>query len=222
MTRYVYDAHSLRLRRLRSEPFDEPSPLTFHFTDPPLQDFAYRYDLLGNILGLVDRTPESGVPNSPDAGAIADPVLAQLLASGNALIRRFSYDPLYRLTAASGREHDRPADDPPWRDDPKTTDFTATRRYTEQYCYDLLGNLEQLSHLAGPAGSFPRNFTLQPGAAPGIAESNRLQRMSVGGDDFDYACDAAGNMMSEESSRRYHWNFANQLKGFEVQVSLLS
>jgi len=218
MTRYAYDANSLRLRRLRSERFDEPSPLTFLPTGAAFQDFGYRYDLLGNIFEITDRTPESGVLNNPDAGGIVEPALAQLLASGNALIRRFSYDPLYRLTAASGREHDRPTDDPPWRDDPKTTDFTLTRAYTENYRYDVLGNLEQLSHLAGPAGSFSRNFTLQLGAVPGIAANNRLQRMSVGGEDFDYAHDAAGNMLSETSSRRYHWNVSNQLKGFEVRA----
>lgn len=216
MTRYAYDISSLRLRRLRSERFDEQAPLTFLPSGTVFQDFSYRYDLLGNILQLADRTPESGVLNNPDAGGIVEPALAQLLASGNALIRRFSYDPLYRLTAASGREHDRPPDDPPWRDDPKTTDFTLTRAYTENYRYDALGNLEQLSHLAGPTGSFSRNFTLQPGAALGIAANNRLQRLAVGGEDFDYDYDAAGNMLSETSSRRYQWNSSNQLKGFQV------
>jgi RHS repeat-associated protein len=218
MTRYAYDRRSLRLRRLRSERFTEPADLTFQPSGAPLQDFGYRYDLIGNILEISDRTPESGIPNNPDAASATAPGLALLLASGDALIRRFAYDPLSRLTSATGRDHDRPPDDPPWRDAPKTTDFTLTRPYTETYGYDVLGNIEQLSHIAGPSGGFVRTFTLQPSPVPGVAANNRLQRMSVGGTDFDYVYDAGGNLLSEEESRSFHWNFANQLKGFRVQA----
>ena len=36
------------------------SDLTYQPSSSPLQDFAYTYDLTGNILTLVDRTPRSG------------------------------------------------------------------------------------------------------------------------------------------------------------------
>ena len=192
--------------------------MTFLPSGPPLQDFAYVRDLLGEILEVSDRTPQSGIQNNPESAVISDPALAQLLSSGDALIRRFTYDPLYRLTSATGREHDRLADDRPWVDTPKTTDFTRTRTYTERYSYDVVGNLEELRHIAGPTGNYTRMFTLEPGPTPGIAANNRLQRLSVGESDIDYAYDPAGNMLSEETSRSYHWNSSNQLKGFRVQA----
>ena len=55
-------------------------------------------------------TPGSGILNNPEASTAADPALAQLLVSGNALNRRFDYDPIYRLLSATGRECDRPPD----------------------------------------------------------------------------------------------------------------
>ena len=69
-----------------------------------LQDYGYDYDLVGNNLTIRDRTPGSGIPSNPTAMAAADPRLRALLGSGDALDRRFSYDPIYRLLSATGRE----------------------------------------------------------------------------------------------------------------------
>ena len=108
MTRYAYDPHTFRLKRLRSERYTQPDDFTYHPTGEALQDFGYDYDLAGNILGLRDRTPSSGILNNPEFLTAGDPVLAQLLVTGNALNRRFDYDPIYRLLSATGRECDRP------------------------------------------------------------------------------------------------------------------
>ena len=42
---------------------------------------------------IQDRTPGSGVLANPAAFSVQDPVLAGLLASGDALLRQFTYDP---------------------------------------------------------------------------------------------------------------------------------
>src|SRR5262249_53992930 len=93
LTRYAYDPHTFRLARLRSERSTVAAggASTYRMANPsaPLQDLSYSYDLVGNILGIVDRTPGGGVAPTPDT-----------------LGRRFGYDPIYRLTSATGRECD--------------------------------------------------------------------------------------------------------------------
>ena len=63
MTRYAYDPKTFRLARLRTERYVKPNPLTYQPTGAALQDFAYEYDLVGNITQIRDRTRESGIPN---------------------------------------------------------------------------------------------------------------------------------------------------------------
>ena len=98
MARFAYDPQTFRLARLRSEPYTTPAPQTYHPNGAAFQDFAYSYDLVGNLLILNDRTPGSGVPNT--------------LLGTDALDRAFSYDPIYRLLTANGRECDTPARQP--------------------------------------------------------------------------------------------------------------
>ena len=116
MTRYAYDPHTFRLKRLRTERYSLES-LTYRPAGGVLQDFAYAYDLVGNVTGITDRVPGSGVKN----GIESDPVLAPLAAVGDALVRRFQYDAIYRLLSATGRESYRPSRlqwRPPWHAGP--------------------------------------------------------------------------------------------------------
>ena len=115
MTRYAYDPLTFRLKRVRSERYSRPDSLTYRPSGDALQDFGYDYDLAENMLAIRDRTPGSGIVNNPDALNSGNSMLAQLLASGNALNRRFTYDALYRLLSATGRECDRPPEGEPWR-----------------------------------------------------------------------------------------------------------
>jgi RHS repeat-associated protein len=211
MTRYAYDPHTFRLKRLRSERYSKPADLSYRPGGEVLQDFAYDYDLVGNILAIRDRAPGSGIPNNPEALTARDPVLEQLLVSGNALNRRFEYDPVYRLLAATGRECDRPPDGPPWDDQPRCTDLTRSRAYTERYAYDPMGNMLGLEHSNDPAVGFVRKFTME-------TDNNRLRRMQIGVDGYDYAFDANGNIRSETTSRHFEWNHNDQMKAFRSQI----
>jgi RHS repeat-associated protein len=141
---------------------------------------------------------------------VGDPVLAVLLASGNALNRRFYYDPIYRLLSATGRECDRPPEGDPWQDQPRCTDLTKARAYTEQYRYDAMGNMLQLRHRNEPGG-FTREFTVE-------TANNRLHRMQIGDTDYGYTFDASGNMRSEMTSRHFEWNHSDQMKVFRTQT----
>jgi hypothetical protein len=193
MTRYAYDLHTFRLKRLRSERYTKPDNLRYHPGGEALQDFGYDYDLVGNILAIRDRAPGSGIPNNP-----------------NALNRRFDYDPIYRLLSATGRECDHPPDGEPWQDQPRCTDLTRSRAYTERYRYDAMGNMLRLAH-RNDTGGFTREFTVE-------TANNRLRRVEIGDTDYDYAFDANGNMRSETTSRHFEWNHADRMKAFRTQA----
>ncbi|MCG8455414.1 MAG: RHS repeat-associated core domain-containing protein, partial [Holophagales bacterium] len=197
MTRFAYEPHTLRLARARSEPYTRPDPagFTFRRAGTLLQDFGYRYDLAGNVLALEDRSPGGGVPGS--------------LEGIDALTRQFRYDPLYRLSSATGRECDLPQA-PPWESGPRCADLGRTRLYRQTYEYDAVGNLLDLRHHSGSA-TVHRQFTLVPG-------TNRLAQLEVSGSTFDYAHDACGNVVRETTSRHFEWDGADRLASFRIQV----
>ena len=162
LTRYAYDPQTFRLARLRAERFTTATagPLAYQPKGAPLQDIAYWYDLAGNILGMQDVTPGCGVANNPEAIFSDGPMRIQLSA-GDALVRCFEYDPLYRLTSATGRESADLADNKPrpWTDEPRNgygsgKHGTAnqdnapnlTALYWEEYNYDAAGNMLNLRH----------------------------------------------------------------------------
>jgi RHS repeat-associated protein len=211
MTRYAYDPHTFRLKRLRSERYLKPDDLSYHPGGEVLQDFGYDYDLVGNLLGIHDRATSSGIPNNPEALTAGDPVLAQLLVSGNALNRRFDYDPIYRLLSATGRECDHPPEGQPWEDQPRCTDLTKARAYTERYIYDAMGNMLRLEH-RNEQGGFTRQFAVE-------AASNRLRELKVSNNTYSYIFDANGNMRSETTSRHFEWNHSDQMKIFRTQTN---
>jgi hypothetical protein len=119
LSRYAYHPITFQLLRLRTEKYSSPAVGSYQPAGPVLQDYGYAYDLIGNVLQILDRTPGSGVLNNPEAGQVGDAALANLLVKGDALIRRFSYDPIYRLLFGSGRECSNIPSPRPWSDDPR-------------------------------------------------------------------------------------------------------
>lgn len=196
MTRYAYDPQTFRLTRLRSEHYSQPSAVTYQPTGPVLQDFGYDYDLAGNIITIRDRTPESGIPNTA--------------LGTEALNRQFTYDPIYRLLSATGRECDLRPPTPPWLDEPRCTDVTRTRAYTERYEYDPMGNMLELRH-QNDVGGFTRHFAV-------ATQNNRLETLTIGEEDFNYLYDDAGNMTQETTSRHFEWDYGNRMKVFRIQT----
>ncbi|NOT54861.1 MAG: RHS repeat-associated core domain-containing protein [Deltaproteobacteria bacterium] len=196
MTRHAYDPKTFRLVRLRTERYPTPATLTYRSTGTPLQDFAYRYDLVGNITAILERTLDSGVLNTP--------------LGKDALDRAFTYDPLYRLLSATGRECDTPPS-PPWLDQPRGVDLTRTRNYSEQYRYDPAGNLTRLQHQSAN-GEFVRELTV-------ASANNRLANVAMGQTTFAYTYDANGNLVQENNVRHYEWDYADRMRGFRTQTS---
>ncbi|NDY70683.1 hypothetical protein DO021_03330 [Desulfobacter hydrogenophilus] len=211
MTRYAYDPQTFRLVRLRSERYDRVGEV-FQPRGVPLQDFSYQYDLIGNITTIHDRTPGSGILDTP--------------LGRDALDREFTYDAIYRLLTATGRECNQPPGLPLWGDAPRCTDLTRTRPYEEVYAYDPMGNMENLRHEHirpdGSAQVWNRVFELvSDGDEDGAeaARNNRLSMVSVGQTDILYEYDANGNMTREGLTRHFEWNATEQMKAFRNQVN---
>ncbi|MGN9908999.1 SpvB/TcaC N-terminal domain-containing protein [Phytohabitans sp. LJ34] len=209
MTRHAYDPLTVRAVRQRSERYTLVDELTFRPAGEVLQDYGYDHDLFGNILAIRDRTPGSGIPGNPAALNITDKTLRAMVGAGDALDRRFTYDPANRLVSATGREYEAPAGPDPWTGEPRGTDPTRTQAYTEAYQYDAVGNLQVLRHTG--TGGFTRQYDV-------VAGTNRLRRMTVAGTGYDYTTDANGNVTGETGSRHFEWNHADQLRAFAVRA----
>jgi RHS repeat-associated protein len=256
MIRCAYDADTFRLVRTRSERCARLSDADLTYRPAPasgeghpLQDLAYSYDIDGNLLTLVERTPGCGVRDNPEALAVQqrDPDLAVLLGSGDALVRRFKYDPLGRLRSATGRECTDAAVPRPW-DDARGCGFGSgrhgtadqdnapmlTRLYRQRYMYDPAGNMVSLHHEA--KGTWTRHFGAA-GRAPAAWEAEWAshtealpwpdapgnQLTHVGDDDpaapQTHFYDACGNLERQHLDRHLSWDHANRLGLYRRQVA---
>lgn len=232
LTRYAYDSLTFRLARLRTERWesDPTDPLRYVLRGAPLQDIGYRYDLSGNLLNMLDLTPGCGVVNHPEALHQAGD-LRRLLGSGDALLRRFEYDPLYRLTSATGREAISIASPRPWADLPRdgfnsgshgTADQDnaphLTAPYREEYDYDAAGNMLTMRHgRYAPGGGWQvvwsRRFGMD-GRAPDAWRSEVAQHAAgdwanPASNRLTHVEDRASGVPAPPTVAQSHWYDAN-------------
>ncbi len=85
----------------------------------------------------------------------------------------YTYDALYRLISATGREHIgqlfHAATGPKWPNgtdaprinQPSPTDGQAMHNYVENYSYDAVGNFLQMTHQAGKNGKLDADVCLR-------------------------------------------------------------
>jgi YD repeat-containing protein len=118
-TRHTYDPFTYRLTRLETLRSGAPNDR--------LQDLHYTYDPAGNVV----ETRDDALQTHFYAGQVVTPSA------------RYAYDPLYRLSAASGREHgsiqDGHGEAAFGKPIPNMNDAAKLRRYTETYEYDGSG-----------------------------------------------------------------------------------
>ena len=195
MTRYAYDNKTFRLARIRSEKYDKTN--WDYSPDGNLkQDTAYFYDLAGNIISTNDQSPNSGVGGSAS------------------LERDFSYDPLYRLLSATGREN-APTITPIWDDRYRSDDHTLTTAYTQKYNYDKMGNILRLKHTG--SSDFTRIFNPDNGNMPAdYGSKNLLNEVKIGSTTYSFQYDANGNLIQENADRFYEWDAADQMRCFFI------
>src|SRR5258708_26728878 len=82
--------------------------------------------------------------------------------------------------------------------------------YSEQYLYDPVGNIGQLKHV-GNASGFSRDFNL-------VSGNNRLHTLTVGATVFGFEYDAIGNMIRENTSRHFEWDYADRMRVYRTQT----
>ncbi|VVP43141.1 RHS repeat-associated core domain-containing protein [Pseudomonas fluorescens] len=150
------------------------------------QNLEYKYDKVGNVVSLLDRT--------------VDPVFfANQLIDGQ---RDFGYDSLYRLIRATGYDALPPTGIPgrPLPSDPKNR-----LNYTQTYEYDAGGNLVKLVH-ARAIGGYTQRMFIDP-------NSNRGVRWKEGDSppDFSTQFDAHGNLQALQPGQGLHWNVLDEL-----------
>ncbi len=182
-TRYTYDTFTYKLRRLVTT---SGSGTTL------LQDLNYYYDPVGNITRIEDKAQQ----NLFFANTLVTPDLG------------YTYDALYRLIEARGREQIGTADfgtpdntqDSYWK---VGLGNDAVQAYMQKYSYDAVGNILRLQHTAA-TGSYTRNYDYGTG-------NSRLQSTTVNPYTYTYDYDTRGNMTRMPHLDDLVWNAENQM-----------
>ncbi|MBX8489363.1 RHS repeat-associated core domain-containing protein [Pseudomonas lijiangensis] len=154
-----------------------------------LQSLHYSYDPVGNILQIEDTVQ----PVRFFANQRIEPV------------SRYTYDTLYQLIEATGREVNSGASHGPALPglQPLPPDPNQVSNYTQSYDYDPAGNLLQMRHVG--AQSFTRTMRVAP-------DSNRSLPEGEVDADFNEAFDANGNMQQLIRGQTLGWDLRNQLQ----------
>ena len=205
ITKYFYDPKTFRLVNLltkqRSADADAKS----------LQNLKYTFDAGGNIVQIRD----DGQQTHYFSNAIVFPE------------SKFEYDAVYQLISATGREHaslggnaQRTDQDIPFINQlPHQNNAAAVRQYTENYEYDLLGNIKRLQHIATGA-NWNQRYQYEY-ETDNTNRTNRLKASSTAGDadgvfSSTYTYDLHGNMTKMPHLTQMVWNFMDQLKEVDL------
>lgn len=210
VTSYFYDPTTFRLDRLLT------APLGADPADPGLQDLTYTYDPTGNITDVA--APQ--VVNF--YGGAAVPAASS-----------YTYDAVYQLVKATGRELSGLPNDairdqgdlPSVPAPPGPGDANAVRGYTEEYTYDLAGNLLTLAHRfptqAGVGAGWTRRYRYAYQDNP-ADPTNRLTATSRPADPpagpytATYSYDGNGNMTAMPHLAALDWNGFEQLRHVDL------
>jgi RHS repeat-associated protein len=209
LTSYAYDPETFRLVRLTT------TRLGFPGNQQGVQDLSYTYDPIGNITHIQDNADIQNVVFFRNR---------RVEPSSD-----YTYDAIYRLTQASGREHLGQNGGGPLPPAPTSyndvsrvgllhpNDGNAMGTYSEQYQYDAAGNFLQLVHRGSdPANpGWTRSFAYQESSLlEGGKVSNRLTASSVSGNqplNENYKHDLHGSMIAMPQLQFMQWDFKDQL-----------
>jgi len=185
-TRFYYDKETFRLKRLQAR----------RQNNDPLQDWYYTYDPVGNITHIEDKNiPRVFFNNQKITG-----------------VSTYTYDALYRLVGAAGRENNAPLffdgkdnwNDAAFMHSLNPGDPMAVRNYTQSYQYDAVGNILQMRHRSA-GNNWTRNYNYQ-------ALNNRLISTQVGVNTYTYPHHARhGFITAMPHLEEMGWNVKEEL-----------
>ena len=223
-TLYSYDPLSFRLSHLVTKckaadfPGDDPQQRDPKWPGKQLQNLHYIYDPAGNITHIHDDAQQTVYFRNRYVEPSND----------------YTYDALYRLIQASGREHLGQVGGSPIphsHDDsgrvglPHPGDGNAMDTYIERYIYDAVGNFLQMQHRGSdPAhAGWSRRYTYgENSLVESGKQSNRLSSTQVGNGVASapeaYQHDTHGNMLRMPHlgggavGPNMHWDYKHQLR----------
>jgi RHS repeat-associated protein len=226
-TSYEYDEETSQLKRLRTRrdqvvfPTDCPTLPPNEWPGCGLQDLHYTCDAAGNITHVQDDAQQTVYFRNHRVDPSTD----------------YTYDSLYRLTEATGREHlgqaggapvphsfqDGSRSGIPW----SANDGQAMGTYIETYMYDLVGNFLEMKHVGSdPANAgWTRSYAYletslleQGGGGAPTKTSNRLTSTTFGALLAErYVYDAHGNTIRMPHLGGVHptpnvmWDYRDQI-----------
>ena len=216
-TTYQYELETYRLTHLltqRDPSFvdDCPQPSKPGWPGCQVQNLHYTYDPAGNITRIRDDAQQEIFFKNQRVEPTAD----------------YSYDAIYRLIEATGREHlgqaaigsPLPPTSSSHTDSPRVGllhpgDGKAMGRYQQQYVYDEVGNFLKMIHQGtNPASpGWTREYIYQEASLlePG-KKSNRLSSTNIGSGAVEpYTHDNHGNMTSMPHLSKMCWDFEDQM-----------
>ena len=199
-TTFDYDPQTFRLRHLRTV-----RPPRFSSDGRIAQDLSYTYDPAGNITEIRDDAQQTIFFRNQRIEPSAE----------------YTYDAVYRLIEATGREHLGQAGGPPqphsYNDVPRVrlphrNDRLAMGRYVEEYVYDAVGNIREMRHRGSepPHSGWMRAYTC-------AAANNRLVETRVGQTVETYRHDPHGNMTTMPHLAVLAWDFEDRLQATQRQ-----
>jgi RHS repeat-associated protein len=221
-TFYEYDpltfrlVHLLTARNAITFPDDCPMAPLRDWPGCQVQNLHYTYDPVGNVTQFRDDAQQTIFFRHKRVEPSAE----------------YTYDAIYRLTDATGREHLGQVGGAPiphsYNDAPRVglfhpNDGRAMGTYTESFVYDAMGNLIVMHHIgdepSNPGWTRHYDYTetslIEDGAAGTLAKfSNRLSSTTVEGNNPSietYAYDSHGNMIHMPQLQIMQYDHKDQL-----------
>ncbi|WP_344594922.1 SpvB/TcaC N-terminal domain-containing protein [Actinomadura vinacea] len=216
-TIYAYDPLTFQLTHLLTRrdpaafPEDCPDPAPTGWPGCQVRNVHYTYDPVGNTTHVRDDAQQTVFFRNRRVAPGSD----------------FTYDAVYRLIEATGREHLGQTGGTPNAPTPHSSDDlarlrlqhpedgNAMGRYLERYRYDVVDNIESMQHRGcDPAhAGWTRTYAYEePSTLDPNEYSNRLTSTTVGGLTEPYGYDANGNLLCMPHLPVMEWDFDDQLR----------
>ncbi len=195
-TAYTYDPMTFRLTRIASQKANSAKA--------DLQDLRYTYDPVGNIIAISDAAQQTIFFNNQ----VVSPSC------------KYTYDAVYRLIDATGREHIGQNGNPSNAYDlershlPQPGDGNAVGLYREQYIYDAVGNFLEMQHrgTSPSTANWNRKYSYNEATQTGDGKkSNRLSSTTNGSEVSPYRYDDHGNMIEMSHLSKMDWDYRDRL-----------
>lgn len=185
VTAYNYEAETQRLTGIKTE-----RPAGHAAGTKVLQDLRYEYDPVGNVLSIRNDAEETRFWRN------------QKVVPEN----RYTYDSLYQLVSATGREMANAGQQSHALPDVALFDSATYTNYTRIYSYDNGGNLTQMRHSPATGSGYTTRITVSDCSNRGV-----LSTLKEIPSDVDALFTAGGQQMQLLPGRVLSWTSRDEL-----------